>query len=115
MDPSRTHIHTAILREVCHLAHQVSVPEEPVIRPLPERQLARSLPATLRLLLPLKGVRQVEAVREPEPCRLETLLDQRDELLLDGVLEDGGRGGEGRQREESEVGSEVDRLGEEAA
>jgi hypothetical protein len=115
MDPSRTHIHTAILREVCHLAHQVSVPEEPVIRPLPERQLARSLAASLRLLLPLEGVRQVKAVREPKLSRLEALLDKRDEFLLDGVLEDGGRGGEGRQREKAEVGSEVDRLGEEPA
>jgi hypothetical protein len=31
------------------------------------------------------------------------------------VLEDGGRGGEGRQWKEPEVGGEVDGLGEEAA
>lgn len=84
-----SHIDSAVLRKINHPPRQVPVPEESLIRPLPRRTVLDSLTPILQVLLPLHGIREVQAVRVPHAPRLETLLDERDELLLDRVVEDG--------------------------
>jgi len=110
-----THVHSAILRQIDHLPRQEPVPEEPLIRTLPEWRLARALPRILQLLLSLQRVGQVPAVREPELGALQPLLHQRNQLLLDGVVQDRRRRGQRRERQESEVGREVDLVREQPA
>lgn len=111
-----THIilRPAQLRLLNHPSHQILVPEEPIICALPHR-LPLLIPLRRLLVLALQTVRQVPAVREPQFSGLEALLDEVDELLLDGVLEDRGGRGERGEGEKAEVGREVDGVGEQAA
>lgn len=86
-DSRQTHINTSVLCQVNHLVRQESVPEETVIRPLPQRRSSYTLSGGFLVLLSLKRVREVPAVREPQLCALQPILDERNKLLLDRVVQ----------------------------
>jgi len=76
-----SHIDTLILGEIDHLLRQIPIPEESFVR-LPPHWL----PRTPRLLLPLQCICQIPPIREPQACRLEALLDQGNEFLLNWMV-----------------------------
>lgn len=103
---------SAPLRLLDHLGHQILVPKEPIVRSAPDSLLGYGLLTVTALLctliLPLQRIRQVPAIGEPEPTVAKSVFDEGDEFFFDGVVEDGVCGGDGGEREETEVCCLVD-------
>jgi hypothetical protein len=60
------------LCRIDQFAHQVFVPKEPIIRPLPQRLFPNTLSGLFLIPLPLEGICQIDTMGEPQSSAFQT-------------------------------------------